>query len=112
MLVSSSIMMFVRVEEGAAWEDRPSVNLIREESNVVAAELAAKSSTASLCWMKHEDLMALIYSQNLKPGCLKKTALFHGVLGLVITQTKAKVVGNLDVGLHIFYCQILGNLIA
>lgn len=47
--MSGSIMMFVRVEEGAAWEDRPSVNLIREESNVVAAELAADSSTASLC---------------------------------------------------------------
>lgn len=77
MLVSGSIMMFVRVEEGAAWEDRPSVNLIREESNVVAAELAADSSAASLCWMKHEDLMASIYSQNPKPDRLKKTVLFH-----------------------------------
>lgn len=55
------------VEEGEAWKDRRSENLIKDGSNVVAAELAADGSRASVYRMNRDDLMASIYKRNLKP---------------------------------------------
>lgn len=97
VIQASLVSVCVCVEDGEGWYGRHKVNLIKMESNVVAAELAANSSRASVCWMNLEDQMALIYSRDPKPN---KKAVFASQ-GLVCWLAEYEMMGTIE---HLVVC--------